>query len=551
METNRLKLGKLPQPPLRLLCITLLLLGIVFRLANLDSKVYWGDETFSSSRIAGYSAEEIIGDIYTGEVISATELQKYQTPNSDRNLTNTLRIIGEEAPQHPPVYYILARFWEQWLGSSLALKRTLPALISLLGLPCLYWLCLELFGASLTPWLAVSLFAVSPIHILYAQEVREYSLWTVSILLSSASLLRAMRVNSRVSWCIYALSVALSFYSHLFSAPIILGHGIYVLIIAGWQGRQRVIAYISAVTAALLIFSPWLAVFLENEPRASKEWGWVIKELPPLDLGRYWLKNLLYGFFDVPLGKEYPFDLTFSYTQPRTYLVVPIVVLVIYGLYSLCRYTPKQVWLFVLLLMGFTSLPLVLPDVISGGMRSTIARYQLPTYIGIQLTISYLLSRKLSKFSIGIWQKRLWRLTTVILLSCGVISGVLIVQAETWWTKYSDYYNADVANIINQSPAPLVLSDSTHNRILSMSHKLDPKVKLKLIKTIKNIPEIPEEKLPKISGNFSDIFVLENIPSPSLLRSSIEKHSNYKFNLIYEGNIGFKKRKVLLWKKID
>ncbi|NEQ18027.1 MAG: hypothetical protein F6K44_31815, partial [Moorea sp. SIO3E2] len=202
-------------------------------------------------------------------------------------------------------------------------------------------------------------------------------------------------------------------------------------------------------------------------------------------------------------------------------------------------------------LMGFTSLPLVLPDVISGGMRSTIARYQLPTYIGIQLTISYLLSTKLSKFSIGIWQKRLWRLTTVILVSCGVISGVLIVQAETWWTKYSDYYNADVANIINQSPAPLVLSDSTHNRILSLSHKLDPKVQLQLIKKIKNVSEIPEEKLPKVSAEFTDIFVLENIPSPSLLRPSMEKHNNYKFNLIYEGNIGFKKRKVLLWKKND
>lgn len=45
----------------------------------------------------------------------------------------------------------------------------------------------------------MALIAVSPFHVLYAQEAREYSLWTVTILLSSAALLRAMRVKTKLS----------------------------------------------------------------------------------------------------------------------------------------------------------------------------------------------------------------------------------------------------------------------------------------------------------------------------------------------------------------
>jgi uncharacterized membrane protein len=38
---------------LRFLVITLLVLGIFFRFVNIDRKIYWGDEVFTSLRISG------------------------------------------------------------------------------------------------------------------------------------------------------------------------------------------------------------------------------------------------------------------------------------------------------------------------------------------------------------------------------------------------------------------------------------------------------------------------------------------------------------------
>ncbi|NER30255.1 MAG: hypothetical protein F6J89_22180 [Symploca sp. SIO1C4] len=68
--------------------------------------------------------------------------------------------------------------------------------------------------------------AVSPFQVLYAQEAREYSLWTVTILLSTAALLKAMRSPSHSSWGIYTVSLTLGFYKTILSTLVAMGQGI-------------------------------------------------------------------------------------------------------------------------------------------------------------------------------------------------------------------------------------------------------------------------------------------------------------------------------------
>jgi len=196
MMTSKLTSNSsLPPTWLRFLIVVLLVLGIFFRFFNLDKKVYWLDETYTSLRISGYTTSDLsqhITQVFDGHVFGVenfkNDLQEYQYINSKNGLIDTIKSLAVEDPQHSPLYYIMARYWVQWLGNSVAAIRSLSALISLLVFPCIYWLCLELFGASLVGWIAVVLIAVSPFHVLYAQEAREYSLWTVTILLSSASL---------------------------------------------------------------------------------------------------------------------------------------------------------------------------------------------------------------------------------------------------------------------------------------------------------------------------------------------------------------------------
>jgi uncharacterized membrane protein len=153
--------------------------------------------------------------------------------------------------------------------------RTLPALFSLLALPCIYWLCLELFESSLTGWVAVALLAISPFQVLYAQESREYSLWTVTILASSLALLRARRRQTKASWFIYAVTLTLSLYTFLFSALVALGHGIYIVAIERFRLTKVLISYLLALLAGMLLFSPWLIVFITNWGQFQHAQGWI------------------------------------------------------------------------------------------------------------------------------------------------------------------------------------------------------------------------------------------------------------------------------------
>jgi uncharacterized membrane protein len=541
---------QLQRSSIQVFVIVLLILGVFFRFANLGEKIYWGDETYSSTRIAGFSQTEIIQRAYTGLPISAAELEKFQTPNSEKSLGDTLHVMVTEAPHHPPLYYIAARFWEQWFGSSLAVRRSLPVIISLLAFPSLYWLCQELFGAPLVGWIAIALFAVSPIQVLYAQEVRSYSLWVVATILSCAALLRALRLKTPASWGIYSLTLALCLYSHLFGVLIALIQAIYVVIVERlrWKSLR---SYGLAAIGGILLYSPWIIAFLHNEPSASKGWGWIIATTPPDILVKIWAANLTRGFFDPSVGDGDPFQVRLGYIDPSIYLSLPLLALIAYATYFLIRNTSRRVWLLPLLLMMATTLPLVLPDLVSGGLRSTIPRYQLPSYLGLQLTLSYLLATMLNpalNSQQRVWQQRFWQIVTATLLSLGVISCVQIAQATTWWTKYSDYHNGEVAEIINQSPNPLVLSDSEFNRILALNHLLKPTVQFQLVAKTKRATEIPADQLPTISGPYSDIFLLETNPPKPLLRAELKAYKGYNFRQVYGETIGFKGRETTLWK---
>ena len=93
-------------------------LGICFRFANIDKKVYWYDETVTSIRLSGYTKEDFSDLVSDSRVIKVADLQKYQQPEANKSLIDTIRSLAVENPEHPPLYFILARLWGQVFGYS-------------------------------------------------------------------------------------------------------------------------------------------------------------------------------------------------------------------------------------------------------------------------------------------------------------------------------------------------------------------------------------------------------------------------------------------------
>ena len=288
LKQTKLKNWAQPVNALLFLVLVMLILGVFFRFVNLDKKPYWHDETFTSLRISGYTKAELIQQASDQGVFPIKDLLKYQYPNPEKNVINVVNSLAAE-DTHPPFHVLITRFWMQWFGNSPAVARNLSAVISLLALPCIYYLCLELFNSPLTGWMAICLLAVSPFHVLYAQKAREYSLWTN--------------------------------------------------------------------------------------------------------------------------------------------ITIPILILEIYSTYF-CKKSLQKAWLFILTLVGVTAIALVLPDLLWGGRRSTVSRYFITCYLGIHLSVAYLIATQITPTSFP--QRKIWQIIIAMLISCGILSCAISPQSVVW-----------------------------------------------------------------------------------------------------------------------
>ncbi|WP_445634334.1 Glycosyltransferase RgtA/B/C/D-like domain-containing protein [Nostoc sp. DSM 114161] len=512
---------------LRILIIFLLTMSILFRFFNLDGKVYSHDETYTSLRISGYTINEVKKEVFNNRVIAKESLAKFQGANPSKSLNDTIMALAKEDSQHPPLYYIIARLWTEIFGNSVTAIRSLSALISLLVFPCVYRLCRELFDVPLPiPGVAIALMTISPIHLVYAQEAQEYILWSIAILLSSASLLRAVHLELQdkdeltkqppdlfSTWSVYAITLTISLYTFLWSGFVALAHGIYVIGVARFQLTETVRNYLIASLVSFLAFMPWMTVaigeffqFLISGEKTTTQ-SYLIPVFPFL------LMQSSRIFFDINLTLD----------NPLMYLITPFfLIFIVYAISFLCVTTSYKVWLFIITLIVVPTLPLILPALSAGGIQSFTEPYLIPFYLGIQLTVAYLVATQLYNKSLP--RRTIWHIIMGLLIICGLISSRVNCQAVTWWNKGINDSNLQFAQIINQSTSPLLISNSLDNNyenVFSLSYLLEPKVRFLLVNN---------QKIPKITNEFTDIFLLN--PSDSW-RKLIEQKYNVKTNILY------------------
>lgn len=525
------------------MAIALVVVGLVFRLTNLGQKVYWVDETYTSLRISGYSEQEMVAHLYTGDVVTMAEVQAYQQPSADRTLADTLRSLTE-SPQHPPLYFALGYGWVKLWGPGAATLRSLSALFSVLILPAVYWLAWELFRQPGPAWMAIALFALSPFQVLYAQEARQYSLWMLLTLLASAALLRAQRQDSAPLhqrfrdwrswgfWGLYAVLMALSFYTFFLTTLVALSHGVYVGLTA-WRERSAaaLTGYLAAVAAAAVAFLPWAMVMLAHLRRVTDTASWASDRFSIDWLVLRWLLYPINQFFDLSLGDAY-------LTSPVLLLMVAIAGLIGYSVSVAVRSLPMGSRQYLLCHILVPALALMVPDVVLGGQRSGTARYMIPVYLGLHLSVAYTLGLRA-------WlpspQQRRWQGVTLALLLCGLLSCGLSSRATLWWNKspdkhlHNDRIIAAIQLSMEQGDRPLLVSDDSRElsgcfacRILTLSYDLDPSLRLQLVRS-PAIPTLPTDANP--------VFVFS--PSQRLVRR-LERQG-------YQAELTFEEDKFWFW----
>jgi uncharacterized membrane protein len=492
--------------------VTIVVWGIFFRFANLGHKVFWEDEAFTALRISGYTHREVVENLYvTGQSVTYAEIQKYLSPTSDKDLGDMLQGLAIEDPHVPVLYFVLVRFWAQCFGGSIAVLRSLSAVFGLLCLPAFYGLCWELFRSRLAAGMGLALIAVSPFHVLYSQEARSYSLWTLVTLLSSTLLLRSLRQPKPVHWLLYALSNAVGIYSHLFYFFVAFSHGLYGGMRRLQLSRRALLTYGLTTAVGLSAFVPWAIVLYGNRVQAEAMMltAWRGVRFSLVNLLAMAAGNISRLFFDIGLGSQ---D-SFWAVLPVLPILLGAIALVIYSVWFLIRQAPSQVGVFILLLMGTSMVFFLISDLVIGGKFSGMPRYSIAMMIGIQLAVAYTLALQLPRL-----EKQFgWKLLIGVVFCLNLFSCAVSLPEKVWWHKGPQMtrYIPQVAALINQVPNPWVITDLGFVNIPAIAYELRPDIRIQLV--LKGtVPEIPGGDTGTGALHDRSIFIVQ--PSPALLQ---------------------------------
>ena len=552
-----------------ILLITVILLGVFFRFANLENKVFWVDEVATAVRVSGYTIPEVTDELLQQDIVTRDILFSYLTISSGKTFIDSM-VALTKSPEHAPLYFMMTRAWMGLWGNSLSVMRSLSVYLSLLVFPALYWFCNELFNKPLVSWLGIGLISVSPFYVAYAQEARPYSLWTVTILLQSAAFLRAVRLNSKQSWGLFSLCLVISFYTSLFSLYIALFQGFYLLFCFGKHKIKTITNYVISLALALVAFLPWIVVIINHLDLLQENTSWMRGNFNPADIIAVFIGTNLLIFGDLPISQDsnpiqiavvlvilIPASFTgikLYYYLQKSYLrfalilffisslfllsyyihldwitiigtVIAICILSLssYSLYYLITNIERDRWLYIISLMLSLPVPLVIIDIINQGQGSTAPRYLIPLQLGILIAVSYTIASKLiiSK------KPKAWQIIIVAFLTLGIFSDIRNFNLSPFYQKGRNINNTAIAQIINQSNSALVTVESSEAMdVISLANSLNSSVKYKVT--------IAETNLDKYTNYFENIYLLK--PSPKLIRQ-LRQNPQFDIQQLYRSHI--------------
>jgi 4-amino-4-deoxy-L-arabinose transferase-like glycosyltransferase len=183
---------------------------------------------------------------------------------------------------HGPLHAIVLHYWAALFGDSETSLRFPSLLISLATLPCFWLLARRRWGESVA-WAGTILLTLSPFHIWYAQEARNYAFLMFFAVAAEYFYTVIVTDGPRLRRLIaYGLVVALGFHSNLSMLFLVVIHGMRLL----WWGRfaspaspvgapetlrpglrMKIFAVWMVVVLSLL---PWIVRFYQHQIQGSK-----------------------------------------------------------------------------------------------------------------------------------------------------------------------------------------------------------------------------------------------------------------------------------------
>jgi mannosyltransferase len=183
----------------------------------------------------------------------------------------------------PPLYYFLLHFWMRMFGDSEAALRSLSAVFGVLLVGETFWVARRWFGLRVAA-IAGVVAALAPIQVLYAQEMRMYTLLPLAALGAFAF---ACELADRGGWLAAlgtALFVSLTLYTHNYG--VFLLPALAIVALASGTFRARLRQWLVVGAAVALAYAPWMPVFVA-QLRNEGQYAWLAPFWTALGAGHF------------------------------------------------------------------------------------------------------------------------------------------------------------------------------------------------------------------------------------------------------------------------
>lgn len=258
--------------------------GLILRLININQSL-WLDEAISALVARDYTFSTIVWEFLKGD-------------------------------NHPPLFYLMLRFWGLVFGFSDFSLRLLPVLFGTLTIVLTYLLINKLINRPAA--IIASLFiSTSPLHVYYSQELRMYPVVTFWAVLLMYWYLKLM-TSKPVLWKWFLFSLGLigfiaTDYIGLFLLP--------VFFILALKEKVNLIKLILSFIPLIVAFIWWIPIFLQQKEiifiqvSSLPGWGSMVGGASIREASILWMKfvlgrisfypkilyYLLVGIFSVPI----------------------------------------------------------------------------------------------------------------------------------------------------------------------------------------------------------------------------------------------------------
>jgi uncharacterized membrane protein len=388
----------------------------------------------------------------------------HQFLRPDRTAADTIRAPAIDDPKNPPLYFLTARAWMTLGSPSIIGLRSWSALLSIVVLAAAFVLARDLAEDSLAGWVAVGVLAVSPLHLVFAQEGRQYMCWVVFVLASSWLLFGAVRRTRpggvRGGWwyALYAVALVLAWHSHVLTVLVVGAHAIWVVVAERFRVTSVVRRAAMAIVAAGVVSAPWALVVLRD---TREQPAWDPWQVVPIPWGE-WIQRVVGGYSNAFMD----LDSSWLLLRDQKLAVIPLLI-AFWAVWRMLRSQSRETRWFLVLLAIVCSLPFVAADLMTHGQRANVIRYQLPAVLALQIGVAVGLANALRD------PLRVRRLAGcfagALLAISGIVSAYQYKSAgAVWWNKNSAEDVLPAAAIINRSPSPLIVSSMPAEYIIEL-----------------------------------------------------------------------------------